>query len=181
MPSASSPSHMSGSHGLMLGLGLDWSASYSLTNHRSPVRVRPDSTLERRWRPERPLTTLSITSAQRASGRNSVSRVFGAPIVRCRPNTRVCGGKIGDAVAVDPAISSGLPLPAVNRQPPPGSRPEKYSTPATKGIDHRFHPPKGVRAPFFWFLTTHIHVQHPIRRKTPTGNGMSAALIHSSR
>ena len=40
---------------------------------------------------------------------------------------------IGDAVAVDPAISSGLPLPSVNRQPPPGSRPEKYSTPATKG------------------------------------------------
>ena len=51
----------------------------------------------------------------------------------------VLGVETGDAVAVDPAISSGLPLPTVNRQPPPGSRPEKYSTPATKGISHLFH------------------------------------------
>jgi hypothetical protein len=36
-------------------------------------------------------------------------------------------------VALNPSISSGLPLPTVNRNPPPGSRPEKYSTPATKG------------------------------------------------
>ncbi|KAA1471665.1 NUZM, NADH-ubiquinone oxidoreductase 21.3 kDa subunit [Dentipellis sp. KUC8613] len=43
--------------------------------------------------------------------------------------------KFRDAVVVNPEISSGLPLQAVNRQPPPGSRPEKYSTPATKASD----------------------------------------------
>ncbi|KAI0298499.1 NADH dehydrogenase 21 kDa subunit [Russula brevipes] len=48
--------------------------------------------------------------------------------------------KFRDAVAVDPAISSGLPLPSVNRQPPPGSRPEKYSTPATKASDPAQNP-----------------------------------------
>ncbi|KAF8502169.1 21 kDa subunit of NADH dehydrogenase [Russula emetica] len=48
--------------------------------------------------------------------------------------------KFRDAVAVDPAISSGLPLPAVNRQPPPGSRPEIYSTPATKASDPAQNP-----------------------------------------
>ncbi|KAI0277422.1 21 kDa subunit of NADH dehydrogenase [Russula aff. rugulosa BPL654] len=48
--------------------------------------------------------------------------------------------KFRDAVAVDPAISSGLPLPTVNRQPPPGSRPEKYSTPATKASDPAQNP-----------------------------------------
>ncbi|KAH9083428.1 21 kDa subunit of NADH dehydrogenase [Lactarius deliciosus] len=48
--------------------------------------------------------------------------------------------KFRDAVAVDPAISSGLPLPALNRQPPPGSRPEKYSTPATKASDPAQNP-----------------------------------------
>ena len=39
----------------------------------------------------------------------------------------------GDAVVVNPEISSGLPIPELNRYPQPGSRPEKYSTPATKG------------------------------------------------
>ncbi|KAH9992577.1 NADH dehydrogenase 21 kDa subunit [Russula vinacea] len=48
--------------------------------------------------------------------------------------------KFRDAVAVDPAISSGLPLPSLNRQPPPGSRPEKYSTPATKASDPAQNP-----------------------------------------
>jgi len=48
--------------------------------------------------------------------------------------------KFRDAVAVDPAISSGLPLPAVNRQPPPGSRLEKYSTPASKASDPAQNP-----------------------------------------
>jgi len=36
-------------------------------------------------------------------------------------------------MAVNPEISSGLPLQSVNRQPPPGSRTETYSTPATLG------------------------------------------------
>ncbi len=39
----------------------------------------------------------------------------------------------GDAVVVNPEISSGLPLASLNRYPTPASRPEKYSTPATKG------------------------------------------------
>lgn len=40
----------------------------------------------------------------------------------------------GDVVVINPDISSGLPLPDVNRYPQPGSRPEKYATPATKGL-----------------------------------------------
>ena len=42
-------------------------------------------------------------------------------------------GFAGDATVINPEISSGLPLPSVNRYPQPASRPEKYSTPATKG------------------------------------------------
>jgi hypothetical protein len=38
----------------------------------------------------------------------------------------------GDVVSANPAISSGLPIPNENRDPPPASRPETYSTPATK-------------------------------------------------
>ncbi|KAF8906560.1 NADH dehydrogenase [Gymnopilus junonius] len=41
--------------------------------------------------------------------------------------------KFREVVAVNPEISSGLPLPNANRFPPPASRPERYSTPATKG------------------------------------------------
>ena len=41
----------------------------------------------------------------------------------------------GDAVVVNPEISSGLPIPELNRYPQPGSRPEKYSAPATKGAN----------------------------------------------
>ncbi|KAF7288638.1 RRM domain-containing protein [Mycena chlorophos] len=37
--------------------------------------------------------------------------------------------------AVNDQISTGLPLPSINRFPPPASRPEKYSTPATKASD----------------------------------------------
>ena len=44
------------------------------------------------------------------------------------------GYPTGEVVAVNPEISSGLPNAAVNRYPPPASRPEKYSTPATKGM-----------------------------------------------
>ena len=40
----------------------------------------------------------------------------------------------GDATVVNPEISSGLPIPSLNRYPQPASRPEKYSTPATKGV-----------------------------------------------
>ncbi|EJF65268.1 21 kDa subunit of NADH dehydrogenase [Dichomitus squalens] len=48
--------------------------------------------------------------------------------------------KFRDAVVVNPEISSGLPIASVNRQPPPGSRPEKYSTPATKASDPAQNP-----------------------------------------
>ena len=41
--------------------------------------------------------------------------------------------KFRDVTAVSPYISSGLPLQDRNRYPQPGSRPEKYATPATKG------------------------------------------------
>ncbi|KAG6845389.1 hypothetical protein H0H87_009736 [Tephrocybe sp. NHM501043] len=43
--------------------------------------------------------------------------------------------KFRDAVVVNPEISSGLPTASVNRRPQPASRPEKYSTPATKASD----------------------------------------------
>ncbi|KAJ7497287.1 NUZM, NADH-ubiquinone oxidoreductase 21.3 kDa subunit [Mycena latifolia] len=48
--------------------------------------------------------------------------------------------KFRDVLVVNPEISSGLPLPAINRFPPPASRPEKYSTPATKASDPAQNP-----------------------------------------
>jgi hypothetical protein len=39
----------------------------------------------------------------------------------------------GEVTAVNPEISSGIPIASLNRYPQPGSRPEKYSTPASKG------------------------------------------------
>ncbi|KAK0454829.1 NUZM, NADH-ubiquinone oxidoreductase 21.3 kDa subunit [Armillaria borealis] len=43
--------------------------------------------------------------------------------------------KFRDAVVVNPEISTGLPLSELNRYPPPASRPEKYSSPATRASD----------------------------------------------
>ncbi|KAI0793229.1 NADH dehydrogenase 21 kDa subunit [Abortiporus biennis] len=48
--------------------------------------------------------------------------------------------KFRDAVVVNPEISSGLPIQGLNRYPPPGSRPERYSTPATKASDPAENP-----------------------------------------
>jgi len=48
--------------------------------------------------------------------------------------------KFRDNVVVNPEISSGLPLPAINRMPPPGSRPEHAATPATKASDPAQNP-----------------------------------------
>ncbi|KAI0645539.1 21 kDa subunit of NADH dehydrogenase [Trametes meyenii] len=48
--------------------------------------------------------------------------------------------KFRDAVVINPEISSGLPLPDHNRYPQPASRPEKYSTPATKASDPAQNP-----------------------------------------
>jgi len=48
--------------------------------------------------------------------------------------------KFRDAIVVNPEISTGLPLPSVNRYPQPGSRPEKYSTPATLASDPARNP-----------------------------------------
>jgi len=48
--------------------------------------------------------------------------------------------KFRDVVVVNPEISSGLPLAALNRYPQPGSRPEPYATPATKASDPAQNP-----------------------------------------
>ncbi|RDB16960.1 NADH-ubiquinone oxidoreductase 21 subunit [Hypsizygus marmoreus] len=43
--------------------------------------------------------------------------------------------KFRDIAMINPEISSGLPIQSIHRRPQPGSRPEKYSTPATKASD----------------------------------------------
>ncbi|KAG6900537.1 hypothetical protein C0993_009114 [Termitomyces sp. T159_Od127] len=48
--------------------------------------------------------------------------------------------KFRDAVVVNPEISSGLPIASLHRRPPPGSRPERYNTPATKASDPAQNP-----------------------------------------
>ncbi|KAG5342970.1 NADH-ubiquinone oxidoreductase 21.3 kDa subunit [Termitomyces sp. T112] len=48
--------------------------------------------------------------------------------------------KFRDAVVVNPEISSGLPIAGLNRRPPPGSRSERYNTPATKASDPAQNP-----------------------------------------
>ncbi|EMD37554.1 hypothetical protein CERSUDRAFT_154260 [Gelatoporia subvermispora B] len=48
--------------------------------------------------------------------------------------------KFRDAVVANPEISSGLPIQGLHRYPPPGSRPERYSTPATKASDPAQNP-----------------------------------------
>ncbi|KAF8798735.1 NUZM, NADH-ubiquinone oxidoreductase 21.3 kDa subunit [Phlegmacium glaucopus] len=48
--------------------------------------------------------------------------------------------KFRDVVAVNPEISSGLPISTAHRYPPPASRPEKYSTPATMASDPAQNP-----------------------------------------
>lgn len=48
--------------------------------------------------------------------------------------------KFRDVVVVNPEISSGLPIASLNRWPPPGSRPERYATPATKASDPAQNP-----------------------------------------
>ncbi|KLT40837.1 21 kDa subunit of NADH dehydrogenase [Cutaneotrichosporon oleaginosum] len=47
--------------------------------------------------------------------------------------------KFRDVVAVNPLISSGLPLQDKHRYPPPASRPERYATPATAASDVAFN------------------------------------------
>ncbi|GJJ06188.1 hypothetical protein Clacol_000377 [Clathrus columnatus] len=48
--------------------------------------------------------------------------------------------KFRDVVAVNPEISTGLPIASLNRYPQPGSRPELYATPATKASDPAENP-----------------------------------------
>ncbi|KAK7692634.1 hypothetical protein QCA50_004267 [Cerrena zonata] len=74
--------------------------------------------------------------------------------------------KFRDAVVVSPEISSGLPIQGINRYPPPGSRPERYSTPATKASDPAQNP--------YW--------KRDVRRTYPqlsvvTQDGLSSLLI----
>jgi len=69
-----------------------------------------------------------MRSDPRGSGRNfvrAISYLLTAP-------AHVCA-HTGDTVAVNPEISSGLPLADFHRRPPPASRPERYATPASKG------------------------------------------------
>ncbi|KIK67445.1 hypothetical protein GYMLUDRAFT_37567 [Collybiopsis luxurians FD-317 M1] len=77
--------------------------------------------------------------------------------------------KFRDAVVVNPEISSGLPLQGINRFPPPASRPELYSTPATKASDIAQNP--------YW--------KRDVRRAYPqlsviTQPGLSSLLIEHS-
>ncbi|KAG1751514.1 NUZM, NADH-ubiquinone oxidoreductase 21.3 kDa subunit [Suillus paluster] len=48
--------------------------------------------------------------------------------------------KFRDALVINPEISSGIPLAGIYRWPQPGSRPEKYSSPATKASDPAQNP-----------------------------------------
>ncbi|KAF9222502.1 NUZM, NADH-ubiquinone oxidoreductase 21.3 kDa subunit [Gyrodon lividus] len=48
--------------------------------------------------------------------------------------------KFREVVVVNPEISSGIPIANLNRYPQPASRPEKYSTPATKASDPAQNP-----------------------------------------
>ncbi|KAK7057199.1 NUZM, NADH-ubiquinone oxidoreductase 21.3 kDa subunit [Favolaschia claudopus] len=78
--------------------------------------------------------------------------------------------KFREVAAVNSEISTGLPLPAVNRFPPPASRPEKYSTPATKASDPAQNP--------YW--------KRDVRRAYPqlsivTQSELSSLLIEHSR
>ncbi|KAJ7072335.1 21 kDa subunit of NADH dehydrogenase [Mycena amicta] len=77
--------------------------------------------------------------------------------------------KFRAVAAVNPEISTGLPLPAIHRFPPPASRPEKYSTPATKASDPAQNP--------YW--------KRDVRRAYPqlsvvTQSELSALLIEHS-
>lgn len=83
----------------------------------------------RSWRPAWLPTTLFTTLALRAFGRNFVRKSASSPGFL----PHLSFSLTGDVLAVDPNISSGLPIASLHRFPPPGSRPEKYSTPATKG------------------------------------------------
>ncbi|KAF5348626.1 hypothetical protein D9758_006852 [Tetrapyrgos nigripes] len=78
--------------------------------------------------------------------------------------------KFRDAIVINPEISSGLPMQGINRYPPPGSRPEKYSTPATKASDPAQNP--------YW--------KRDVRRAYPqlsviTQPGLSQLLIEHSQ
>jgi len=48
--------------------------------------------------------------------------------------------KFRDVLVVNPEISSGLPIPKLNRYPQPGSRTEEYATPATRASDPAENP-----------------------------------------
>ncbi|KZO95563.1 21 kDa subunit of NADH dehydrogenase [Calocera viscosa TUFC12733] len=45
-----------------------------------------------------------------------------------------------DVAVLNPNISSGLPIPSLNRYPQPGSRPEQYATPTSKASDPAQNP-----------------------------------------
>ncbi|KAJ7783171.1 NUZM, NADH-ubiquinone oxidoreductase 21.3 kDa subunit [Mycena metata] len=78
--------------------------------------------------------------------------------------------KFRDVTVINPEISTGLPLASIHRFPPPASRPEKYSTPATKASDPAQNP--------YW--------KRDVRRAYPqlsvvTQSELSALLIEHSK
>jgi len=84
-------------------------------------------------------TTSSTRTEPSSSSRAMATRKF-ADQTRYHLSPKGFWKKFRDAVVVNPEISSGLPLSGVFRYPPPGSRPERYSTPATKASDPAQNP-----------------------------------------
>jgi hypothetical protein len=81
-----------------------------------------------RWRlRKKRQSRLSTMFIRKVFGRNSVSCFI---FLARRMSERLLPG---DAVVINPEISSGIPLAGIYRWPQPGSRPERYSSPATKG------------------------------------------------
>jgi hypothetical protein len=69
----------------------------------------------------------------------------------------------GDAIVVNPEISSGVPIAGIYRYPQPASRPERYTSPATKGMSCvRGSPRTGL-----------MRIQLLTLRRTLTGNATS--------
>jgi len=79
---------------------------------------------------------------------------------------------LGDVVSANPTISSGLPIPNEHRYPPPASRPENYSTPATKGVNM-------LAVSYSRHYTQASFDQLPTSPTIRTGNEMSDAHTHS--
>jgi hypothetical protein len=109
------------------GIPMRDDADSASSSQLASLPVQNPNSRPRPWQPRRKRQSRrSTTSTPRAFGGNSVSWTT----LKSRNTTHSLAGEL---VAVNPEISSGLPLPTQHRVPAPASRPEKYSTPATKG------------------------------------------------